>query len=465
MFRSIRIFLPLLAFLTLQAASAGAPPAPILDPSFSGDGIRLLPSTQDAWPVVTCPAANGRRLVVVRDDAHKISITRLLENGSSDPQFGTGGVKQFAMVTYPGWRPTPALCRSNGDIWVVTQIRGVGSDTNLRVLAISAAGDLIAGFAGSGNGVLDIDLDQSSSQLADYEYPRSIQPSADGGALIVGHVRMADTHLDRPFLIKLAPGGSVQKVTFPVPAGLSQDIHANAVATGPNGGIWVVGDGAASGLRAYRMYIDPVTYAVVHTEIGLDANVYTSSGVLLRSGVMVVGASQYVGVPERKPRLLVFRTGGSMNMLALPDPTANWASPGHAAEVMLDGDTVAALSNDRIVFSGELEVPVPGVPKNRRGIYFARAVIAQSALDDHVDAAFGVEGSATLSVDSVDPSCAGDLNEHRFSQVGSWNQRPLVLAVLATKCNPDSSRKTLLLRLNAGDALFDDGFDLPLPPV
>ncbi|MCB1590459.1 MAG: hypothetical protein KDI56_16220, partial [Xanthomonadales bacterium] len=82
MLRSICV-LPALWLLTVQPVLA----IEDLDPRFSGDGIAVIDQGDD-WPVITCPAAGGKRLLVNRTGESAITTSRLFDNGQLDPQFG-----------------------------------------------------------------------------------------------------------------------------------------------------------------------------------------------------------------------------------------------------------------------------------------------------------------------------------------------------------------------------------------
>lgn len=431
-----------------------------LDPQFSGDGIAFIDQGDD-WPVITCPAAAGKRLLVNRVGESTVRASRVLDNGQLDPQFGNGGAVNSAVQTYPGWRYLPALCRPDGSVWIATEVRAVGSDNNVRVFAIGANGQLQTSFGGAPGGLVDIDLDQHRPDLSDLEYPRGIIEMPDGGALIVGHARVATISRDRPFLIKLSAQGVLQRVAFPEPAGMSESIRASAAAVGPGGGIWVVGDGWAAGPRAYRMYIDPKNYAVVRTEIGADVNMRTSSGALLRSGVMVVTGTKapVVGQPA-EPRLLVFRANTtSFTTLALPNPLPGTAGVGQEVQVDGNGATLLALSPDRVMLAAGVNAHANGNSLRDAGFYVARAIIGDTPAQDRVDVGFGIAGRDGLSVPSGDPSCSGQTNRQAHAHVGLWAQRPLILGRIAMRCNPDSDDDLLLLRLKSADELLRNGFE------
>ncbi|MEZ5442901.1 MAG: hypothetical protein R3F15_15615 [Lysobacterales bacterium] len=457
MFRMLLSLLLLMFTLTRPALAIED-----VDPRFSGDGIAIIDQGED-WPVITCPAAGGKRLLVNRTSESAITTSRLLDNGQLDPQFGTGGTAVAAVSTFPSWRYTPALCRDDGSVWIVSEVPGNGDDRNLRVFAIDANGALQASFGGAPGGLVNIDLDQSRPDLSNIEFPRAMIAMPDGGALIVGHVRVTTIGRDRPFVIKLSAQGAVQRIAFPEPAGLSESIRASAAAVGPGGGIWVVGDGYASGNRAYRMYIDPKNYAVVRTEISDDSasNVGVSSGVLLRSGVMVVAGTQTLvpGEPAQ-PRLFVFRANSnSFTMLPMPNPLPGTAGAGLQVQADGNGATLVAVPPDRVVLAMGVDSFANGDRVRDAGIYVGRAIIGDSIAEDRVDTAFGIGGRDGLSVPSGDPSCSGQTNRQEHAHVGLWDQRPLILGRIFGRCSPDSQDDILLLRLAPADVLLRNGFE------
>lgn len=426
----------------------------VLDRSLDGDGIRVIDAGSIERIIAHCPAADGKQLVVMRLAGAQIATARLLWDGRIDPAFGE--FKRYGVSTFATDVNGVALCRPDGSIWLAAQREVAGGDQNVLLMGIAADGGLLPGFAGVPQGVAQLDLDSVRGDLLDREEPLGFNHRPDGGALLTGVVDTATGA--RPFLATFTPAGLISQVAFPMPAGFSGDIHATAAAVGPGGGIWVVGDGVANGRRAYRLFLDPQSLAVVRTEAGGATDVRTVGGGMIREGVMVVGATQRGGAGPAQPRLLVFRAGDT-GFSMLPLPAAAPLAPGLGTGLNAAGCSVLPLPGNRVLYAIGAEAFEGTTFRGYKGWYFARAFIGDSAAEDRIDTRFGDGGQSVLSVRSHDASCAGKLNTQFHARVGHWLGRPTIAGTMKRRCDPDGENDAVLLRLKSTDAMFDDGFE------
>lgn len=440
--------------------------ADILDRQLDGDGARLLDlllpqdgSTSDQ-PIVSCPAADDKQLVVVRKGANAIVSTRLRFDGSIDTSFGNGGARVVPLATTSLSSPvTAAVCRADGSIWIAASAHMGDGEQNVRLFAVGPDGLFVSGFVGVAGGVGDVNLDSIRADLLKDERPLGMNQTPAGGALITGYA--TTTVGKRPFLVTLGADARLKTITFPMPDGLHGDVVATAAGVGPGGGIWVAGHGARNGfgVTAFRVYVDPVSMQVLRTELyslGTDS-IRTAGGGVIRDGVMVVGATRRNGTAPAQPLLLVMRDDGLITSLGLPvaPPLAAGLSTGLNAE----GTTVLPVPGGRVLYAIGAEAFEETTFRGYKGWYFARAYIGGSAAEDRVDPGFGDAGRAVVSVASGDASCGGKLNTQLHTRIGHWLGRPTVVGNIRRGCDPDVETDGVVLRLKGTDAMFDDGFE------
>lgn len=427
----------------------------VLDSSLDGDGIRIYDFGVEERPIANCPAAGGKQLLVMREGDYAISVIRLLWDGSVDPGFNAGQpVRHEGIPTFYNDSNGVSLCRTDGSMVLAARVGGTNGDFDIVVIGLGADGMLIPGFMGSPNGVGRIDLDSYRNDLRDIELPLGFNHAPGGGALLTGFVDTAGG--ERPFLIEFGTN-AVRRVSFPEPAGFINNIRASAAGVGPGGGIWVVGWGYNNGKRAFRMYLDPETLAVVRTETGSTVGIETAGGGFVREGVMVVGAVERVPNGPALPRLLVLRTGGQFDTLELPQPEP--LAPGLATGVNPFGSTVLPLPNNQVLYAIGAEAFAGSEFRGYKGWYIARAHIGNSAAEDYVDTRFGFGGHSVLSVHSGDPSCVGKLNTQYHNRIQYWGGQPAIIGTMKRICDPDGTSDAVILRLLRSDELFAHGFE------
>jgi uncharacterized delta-60 repeat protein len=72
----------------------------VLDTSFSNDGVAMLvPALTKPYPRLALAVDGSGRPVVAVEHAGPVVLTRLLENGSTDPSFGASGFMQTTQIT------------------------------------------------------------------------------------------------------------------------------------------------------------------------------------------------------------------------------------------------------------------------------------------------------------------------------------------------------------------------------
>ncbi|MBP8119622.1 MAG: hypothetical protein KAY04_00155 [Burkholderiales bacterium] len=444
--------------LTLAAVamlSGTAMAANELDPALAGDGTTLLDFGGEERALASCPAAQGKQLLVMRSGNDQILTTRLLWDGSVDPAFNNGQPVRLGFQLVDLNSTSAALCRPDGNVWLAMRYIPSGTQENILLLAIGADGLPVPGTFGAAGGIAEIDLDNYAADLLDREEPLGFNNMPNGGALLTGRVDVTGGR--RPFVVKFSDSSLIAGVAILQPPGFSGYQSATAAAVGPGGGIWVVGDGDNNGRRAFRMYLDPQNLELQFTQVGVEAGVTTVGGGLVRNGVMVVGATQRIGNAPAEPRLLVFRDNGEQSMLELPLPAPLDAGVSTGLNAL--GSTIMPLPGNKILYAIGAEAFDGENFLGYNGWYFARAVIGANAAEDHIDTSFGELGQQVLSVRSGDPSCAGLRNRQLHARIYPWQGLPTIVGTIDRQCNPDAQEDAVVIRLRGDDALFAHGFE------
>ena len=450
--------------LAVPAATAG-----VLDEAFADHGRKVLDFT--GWPgasgleyaIANCPAANGRQLVVMRDTNSGILVTRLNFDGSVDTGFGGNGLRRHPVpLSNLSGVASASVCRADGGIWIAATAFFSNEDWRIRLLALDAQGERVAGGAFGPQGFADIALERDGIDLQPRRYVLGFNQASDGRAFVTGDVASAAGHTV-PWLIALDADGGLRGAPVVQPTGVAGDTNATTAGVGPGGGIWVVGRGYGSNdwRTVYRAYLDPESLALVNTERFQipDQHVDVSGGEMVRSGVMVVGASRRANASSpARPVLLVLRTGGDITALDLPSAPP-LADDGTQTGIAAEGKTIVALPDRRVLYATGAEQWNGTQFGGYKGWYFAQAVIGASAAEDRVDVDFGDGGRAVYSAASGEPDCGGLLNTQYHVRAGVWQGRPTVIGHWSRRCNPEGERDAVLLRLRPGDTVFADGFD------
>ncbi len=445
--------------LMVPAAFAG-----VLDPTFADEGVKVLDFAGEPGMsgsergIANCPAAGDRQLVVTSDGADLIVVARLSFDGSLDTSFGDGGVRHHAVATtHYDTAAVAAVCRADGGIWIVASYGPSSDDQRIRLIAIDSDGALVPGGAFGPSGYADVEFNVPG--LMPKRRAMSFNQSPDGRAFAAGYVQTAED-AQSVWVLVLDAQGNMRGITVFEPQGLGARPKPSAVGVGPGGGIWVVGHGWQANGVAFRSYLDPKSLALVRTETFAipGERIDVVGGLMVRSGVMVVGATRRLsGTHPARPFLLVMRTDSEITMLdlPLPDPLEDGGQTGISA----DGQAISSLPGGSVLYGVGAEAWSGSAFNGYKGWYFSRAVIGASAAEDHVDADFGDGGSAVLSLRSGESDCDGLLNTQKHSRAGVWQGRPTVIGWWKRHCAPEGGDEGILMRLRPGDGIFANGFD------
>jgi uncharacterized delta-60 repeat protein len=133
----------LFATFSAQAQSAGD-----LDPSFGGTGVVYLPTLSGAWGDITVQP-DGKILVAGNEFAGENFVIRILDDGSLDPTFGTGGIASTGVPSPFG--PAVAI-EVQPDGKILLSGRSVGPTLSLEhfVARFEPDGTLDPSFDGDG---------------------------------------------------------------------------------------------------------------------------------------------------------------------------------------------------------------------------------------------------------------------------------------------------------------------------
>lgn len=443
--------------LMVPAAFAG-----VLDPTFADEGVKVLDFACEPGMsgsergIANCPAAGDRQLVVLRE-AGGLIVARLSSDGSLDASFGDGGVRRHAIEIGDQDSPTvAAICRADGGIWMVASHIVSDQDQRIRLIALDSDGALAPGGAFGPSGHADVELDAPG--LLPKRRALGFNQSSDGRAFATGYVSTSAVQT-APWIILLDAQGGLRGASVFRPDDLSGEVEAVGAGVGPGGGIWVVGKGGQEYRVAFRSYLDPKSLALVRTETfaipGEDIDV--AGGIMVRSGVMAVGAARRLRGAHARPILLVMRTDSEITMLDLPLPGP--LEDGGQTGISADGQAISSLPGGRVLYGVGAEAWSGPTFKGYKGWYFSRAVIGASSAEDHVDADFGDGGSAVLSLRSGESDCDGLLNTQKHSRAGVWQGRPTVIGWWKRHCAPEGENDGILMRLRPGDGIFADGFE------
>ena len=439
--------------------------ADVLDPAFADAGVRVLDfsatpgASGEERGIANCPAAGGKQLVVAGDDYIGLVVTRLNFDGSVDTGFGVAGARVHAMPAGNLLGPhTGAVCRADGGIWIVTTHFVPNANWRIRLIALDADGALVPGGAFGPQGHADVEIDAPGSLFL--RQSLGFNQAPDGRAFATGFVETSTSQYS-PWLIALEADGDLQGVRVFRPQGVGGSIVATATGVGPGGGIWVAGSGEGpGGLRAaFRAYLDPTTLAPVHADTFALAgqSIDVAGGGVVRDGVMVVGAARRTPGSPASPMLLIMRPEGQITTLDLPSPAP--MEDGGRTGISAAGQPIVSLPGGRVLYGMGAEAWSASLFMGYKGWYFARAVIGAGADGDRVDTNFGDNGSAVLSVGSGESDCTGLLNTQKHSRAGVWLGRPTVIGWWSRHCAPEQASDGLLMRLQADNAIFADGFE------
>ncbi len=456
------------------AATTGTAQAVQMDTTFDGDGWKTISFDPLAAgynfdrAYASCPGPNGTQIVsgLARGGAGSdwIGVVRLLPDGSLDPTFGSNG-RQFIALSTGAANPYihAALCVGGGRTVIARPVSGgsagdcamdAAGECNLQLLRITDQGQLDPTFGSGGSTLLD--LDTVRANLAGDETPLGLNRAANGELLVTGYAQLAPASgvEYRPFIARFSADGMPAGAVVPDLPGLSGYVTASAADYGPNGGVWLVGEGKdAAGQRVYYLSVlDAATLQPTATIRGSGGDYFLQGARMLRPGVFVAGATYRpfgTGGPST-PRLVVFRQGG-ISTLDLP-PSA--PVDGVATGVISGAEAIMALDATHVLYNTLIAKRPADQWSYFAGMHIALARIGASAAQD----AALPNDAATLSYRSPDASCAGHAGDQDKARVSLWNGLPVLVGHAAHTCNPATDPDWLLARFKT-DYLFGNGFE------
>jgi hypothetical protein len=152
------------AYLTRMSSSG------TMDAGFAGTGFRQFTSAGVAAVVDT-----QHRFLVIGGNSGLARVIRFLPDGSYDPGFGTGGIREFD--------PT-----AGSDI---AEAIDELPDGRLMVAGVTSAGTIFTALLSGGNGAVDAEHGTSGVQLHDVatgtDQPLAIQATTDGSVVVAGY--------------------------------------------------------------------------------------------------------------------------------------------------------------------------------------------------------------------------------------------------------------------------------------
>jgi uncharacterized delta-60 repeat protein len=118
-----------------------------LDPDFAGDGRLTLPGTSNARAVLVQPQDGKIVVAGTADGSQKMTVTRLMRNGSPDPTFDADGT---ATIGFPAVLTTGAVLQPDGRIVVAGSSSG-----DFAVARLNSNGSPDATFGTAGKVTVD----------------------------------------------------------------------------------------------------------------------------------------------------------------------------------------------------------------------------------------------------------------------------------------------------------------------
>ncbi|WP_239292764.1 hypothetical protein [Candidatus Nitrotoga sp. 1052] len=381
-----KIFAILFALIALYATMIEAHAAPVLDSSFGSSGIVRIgvPSGAEDTPSASALQRDGKLLLAgwtVGRHSHAF-VLRLLPNGVPDATFGQNGVALFDLPNGYGYTIQQLEQGADGSILINR------SGANDHVLTrLTAAGVLDTSFGTQG----------FFSMASGYGAPASFVQQPDGGLLIVSDATQGSQFALRFTRLNLAgvrdstyaPNG--EKILSGLPPNFGMASGVSVVAE-PNGGFTVMA----------KATISDGTYLLVRV---------TATGTLnfgFGNGGLVSGYD--VGSPFDRPVTMVRTANGGLLLMGdalLSDPSGFHYSSG---KIVLWRVTAGGLADASLGNAGRLEIDRGDSYDFRLAALSDGSIVLVNAIDGAtahvsrfdasgvVDSAFGVAGSATISL-------------------------------------------------------------------
>jgi uncharacterized delta-60 repeat protein len=365
--RSAAVAVVALAAVAISTSVAMAATAGDLDPSFDGDGKRVLPYGFTPAEVLATP--DGKVVLV---DSESSTVVRLGADGSLDRSFGGDGLASADL----GVGLASAALQPDGKIVVATDA-GPGS---IAVARLDQSGSLDATFDPGGP---DGDGKKIYTGLQPYT-PSAILVQPDGRIVLVGPSTTGIT------AARLTPSGALDGTTFEYAGDDNADFVEDATLDS-DGNIVVAGYSATSGSTDYNLVVarlkpdgkvDKSLAGTGRVELGPPDRDDVAAAVLAQPDGKIVVASES-GTGTKHMVVTRLRADGVLDSTFAGDGSTAPDFPGqsYAAGVALQAD-------------GKILVAGTTRPDDR----FAVARLDSSGA---LDPGFGVDGKATIAFDGI----------------------------------------------------------------
>jgi uncharacterized delta-60 repeat protein len=358
-----------LAALVAWVGVALGSPAGHLDPSFDGDGRRILPFALTPTDVLVQP--DGK---IVLTDSDTFTVVRLDSDGSLDPGFGGDGVASADFGA--GAAIESAALQPDGKIVVAGQ---------------TASGEIaVARFNGSGG--LDASFDPGGPDGDGKRVYSGLQPFTAGATLVQpdGRIVIAGSSSSGITASRLTPSGAPDGTAFEHAGDVNSD-SVRTAALAPDGKIVVAGHSAKFGSADIDLAVarfnadgtlDESLAGTGRTDLGPADRNDTAVSVLVQPDGKIVLATDS-GTGEKQMVVTRLDVNGA--------PDTAFAGDGTALPDFV-GQTVAAGSglqpDGKILIAG---TTVPG----------AEFAVARLDASGELDPSFGLEGKTTIPFDGV----------------------------------------------------------------
>jgi uncharacterized delta-60 repeat protein len=238
-----------LALLMLGLAAPAADAAPgDLDPSFGQGGVERILQSEEEIAIEGAAVQPDGRIVLAGHSGENVLVARLLDDGSFDPGFGTGGITVSVLPS--GFSEARAVAlQPDGRIVVAGGGIGAGGE-DFFVARYTQKGQLDPSFGG-GDGYETVTLSLGQDEA------EAVAIGAEGRILITGRAAILEKFeevgeqvgvavLDASGNPDAAFGSGLGVKTFTTPGGLKNE-EGVAIAERPGGG-YVVADNSGSGV-------------------------------------------------------------------------------------------------------------------------------------------------------------------------------------------------------------------------
>ena len=425
----------------------------LLDSTFGDGGFRLIDSTagdrhRDAG-IATCPGPGNTEVVIGgQHGTGRITVARLLDDGTLDASFGDAGMTSFEVSPADFGTGHRTLCLGNGRAVVARTTFITG---HIHLFRIGSDGLPDPAFGG-GEVVIDPATLSGNAGLV----IQGMDPAPGGEILLTGDVPVALSAFANPFVLRLHADGSLRDARVLSDPGFGTRSTLSTAGYGSDGNLMLLGTTRVElAGQFYNRWFSAVlngadlsggTYG--YGEVA-PTQTQVVGGRMLRPGVLVAAVAHTdLGGPtgqEYEPRILVFRRGTAQDGVShfdLPTPPLPMAPDGHM---------LVATGPERMLFATGLREPTG----SRLMFYFSQVRIGAEPAADGVDASFGDDGYSLARREL--PGCPPGDNLQSFQRISLWRGRPVFVGDASTGC--DSIERDVIVGRLSLDRIFDDGFE------